>query len=48
MHDIDLIISGGKALLLDEANTCLDKWAESVSEKGLDELDDMYLSHCMK
>lgn len=24
MHDIDLIISGGKALLIDEANTCQD------------------------
>jgi len=35
MHDIDLIISGGKALLLDEANTCLDNAGIAVHDSSI-------------
>ena len=35
MHDIDLIISGGKALLLDEANTCLENAGIAVHESSI-------------
>ncbi|MDD2276900.1 MAG: amidohydrolase [Smithellaceae bacterium] len=35
MHDIDLIISGGKALLLDEANTCLDNAGIAIHDSSI-------------
>lgn len=35
MHDIDLIVSGGKALLLDEANTCLENAGIAVHESSI-------------
>ena len=35
MHAIDLIISGGKALLLDEANTCLDNAGIAIHDSSI-------------
>ncbi len=35
MHDIDLIISGGKALLIDEANICLDDAGIAVHDSSI-------------
>lgn len=35
MHDIDLIISGGKALLIDESNTCLDDAGIAVHDSSI-------------
>ena len=35
MHDIDLIVSGGKALLLDEANTCLDNAGIAIHDSSI-------------
>ena len=35
MQDIDLIISGGKALLMDEQNTCLENAAIAVNASSI-------------